>query len=490
MNPLTSTSQPPSPSQPGLEKYFIHHFNYNVDNLEENVAIYKKKYIDIIGVTPEVILLKDNNKTLYVKLYTKQEIIHNLQNLNELAKYGIELKLSNTQSDQNSIFCLGIPAALCKIKTDKLIKSIEDNHGDLKVMDIYMLPLKSNEQAITSAKITLATQEMVEKTLATGLTIHKHKVNITQISRAKVLGTPQCFKCFGYEHETNNCNEERRCLHCSKHHLYKDCPNKTKKSTCANCKGAHKSNSNRCSIRKKYLIVPVSKKDREIVVIKNPESTYNEAAIPTTNPWFKKTNHQENERIDRTPIIPAPSSQPSSQNMPSTSYSDCFTMALKFVNPFEAFIEIQEAFGLKVVKMPDSLKNKLKPEFGGEIFVPPPEESSARTREVQASPSSAVNNLAQKNNSPSTSTPRTKTQKKNSTPAVTIEHKSDEDDTDSSSSDDELPNVTITNVTKSNENQVPPDVPYLRQHTERYLKYMEQQKQAALKQKKGKGKKK
>ena len=46
-------------------------------------------------------------------------------------------------------------------------------------------------------------------------------------------------------------------------------------------------------------------------------------------------------------------------------------MALKFNKPFKAFVELQKAFGLKVIEIPDSLQQELKPEFGGNLFVPP-----------------------------------------------------------------------------------------------------------------------
>ena len=149
-----------------------------------------------------------------MKLQTKKENIHNLNILNDLSKYGITLNLSHVQMDQNLIFCLGIPAELSKKNKQTLMKSIEDKNKELKVMDIYMLPLKSEEQALTSLKISLATQDMVDKTLPNGLTLCNHSINVTQISRAKVLGTPQCFNCFSFDHATDSCNNNKKCLSC------------------------------------------------------------------------------------------------------------------------------------------------------------------------------------------------------------------------------------------------------------------------------------
>ena len=378
MNPSTLTS--PSPPHPGLDKFFVHHFNYKIDNLEDNIEAYQQKYYEIVGVTPEHMKLKDNNKTLHVKLQTRKETIHNADILNELSKYGIELKLSNNQMDQNSIFCLGIPAEMTKIKKQKIIKSIEENNKKLKIMDIYLLPLKSKDQILTSIKISLATQEMVDKTLSEGLSFCNHKIAITQISRAKVLGTHQCFNCFSFDHPTESCNKDKKCLHCGENHLYKHCPNKTKNPKCANCSGNHKPNSNRCNTRKKYLIIPVSDKDPDVLIVKNPESNYTDN-IPTSNPWFNKEKNKtslqgsskdnftvlkhQNKPIPRPAPFSVPSSSADPQITPTTSYSDVLNMALKFNNWSLAFKELQKAFGLPLVLIPDSIVNDLKPEYTG-----------------------------------------------------------------------------------------------------------------------------
>ena len=391
MNP-TSFSSPAT--HPGMEKFFIHHFNYNINNIEDNIKAYEDKYKEIVGISPDKIMLRDDNKTLYVKLQTKKETVHNINILNKLMEYGIELKLSKKQADQNSIFCLGIPAALSKNNKKKIIKSIEYNQKDLKVMDIYMLPIKSEDQVLTSIKITLATQEMVDKTMSAGISICNHQVKITQISRARVLGTSQCFRCFSFDHPTESCQYEIKCLHCCENHLYKDCQNKSKRPTCANYNGAHKSNSNRCPIKKKHLIVPVSSKDPEILIVKNPESTYKEAAIPSNNPWFNKNKNHGNiaqqQNLEPVPkTTPSPSAVPATSTNQSANYSDVLNMALKFNNWTLAFTELQKAFGLPPVQIPNSIINDLKPEFAGNssiINIPPPAEELSYVRPESPEP--------------------------------------------------------------------------------------------------------
>ena len=341
-NPPSSTMNPhpltqPNPTQPEKTIYH-HHFNYLISNVEDDISLYRDKYTQIVGISPETFRFKDKN-LLYVKIHSDRKVIHNIDNISELKRYGMELKLSTQQLDQNSVFCLGIPAGITKVKKEKIISNINSNHPDLKVMDVFVLPLKTREQKITSIKISFATQIMVSHAMGQGIKIINHSIPITNIKRAKILGSPQCMRCYAFTHETYNCKNKLKCLHCSEEHFYKNCPNKGKSPTCTNCSGGHKPNSNRCPTRKQYLIIPKTNSDPDIKIIKNPESSFKEINGP-------------NIKIDKPKL-----------DIPTTSYNDCLNMALKFTNWEKAFIEFQKAFGLKIVGIPDTIKNDLKPEF-------------------------------------------------------------------------------------------------------------------------------
>ena len=363
----------PSSSSSLVEKFYIHHFYYKLTQLEDNVHLYLDKYVDIIGFEPEVMNIKDG--TLYVKLLTKLQNVHTVEILNNLEKYGIHLKLTRNQSDLNSVYCTGIPPSITKEKKENILKALSLNSPNIKFLDIYVLPLKEEGQNFTSAKITLATQEMVNLALNNGLQISTHAIYVSQITRAKILGSPQCYKCFSFDHLYQKCTANAKCLHCSNEHMYKVCPNKNKSPTCGNCKSSHKSNSNNCPIEKNYLITPKANKDPEVIIERNPETSYKEANIPTTNPWFdkQKTKQKDANNTQSAPkVTPPPTiNEISPVQINATSSSDCFNMALKFNNPFKAFTEIQKAFGLKVFEIPESLHHELKPEFAGDLFVPP-----------------------------------------------------------------------------------------------------------------------
>ena len=327
---------PPQPLPSQNDKtIYAHHFNYLINNVEDDIELYKEKYSQIVGLKPEIMKFKDKN-LIYVKIQTDKKIIHNINIIRELNNYGMELKLSSQQLDKNAVFCLGIPAGFTKIKKDKLISALNTSHPDLKIMDIYILPLKNREQNITSIKISFATQAMVNSAMRTGLKLMDHTITISKINRAKILGSPQCMKCYDYTHQTYKCKSNIKCLHCSGEHVYKNCPNKSKSPTCANCLGGHKPNSNRCPTRKNYLIIPKTDSDPDTKVVLNPESSIKEINGPVT---YKNQT---------------------SPSFPNVSYSDCLDMALKFNDWRKAYIEIQKSFGLKVIQIPDTIVNDIR----------------------------------------------------------------------------------------------------------------------------------
>ena len=137
---LQPSSPQSIPTQPDKTN-FVHHFNYTVNSAEDKIDLYRDNYIEIVGISPEIMKFKEKN-LLYIKLQSEQKTIHNIHIIKELSSYGLELKLSSQQLDQNAIFCMGIPAHFCKIRKDEIIQTINTKQLELKVMDVYVLPLK------------------------------------------------------------------------------------------------------------------------------------------------------------------------------------------------------------------------------------------------------------------------------------------------------------------------------------------------------------
>ncbi len=61
--------------------------------------------------------------------------------------------------------------------------------------------------------------------------------------------TNQCFRCCGFNHSSNRCEKEAKCIRCAGSHLYKDCTipiSDTKNHKCANCLQNHAAVSKVC----------------------------------------------------------------------------------------------------------------------------------------------------------------------------------------------------------------------------------------------------
>ena len=191
-----------------------------------------------------------------------------------------------------------------------------------------------------------------------GIQLMDHQIQISNITRAKILDTPQSMRCYSFEHQQENCKNSQKCLHCADNHINKNCTNKSKSPTCPNCSGGHKPNSNKCPNRKKYLVIPKINTDPDIKIVKNPESSFKEIngskliQSPTVN------NH------------PSPTTVPITKPInPNANYADCLNMTLKFNNWSKAYVEFQKSFGLEI---PDSIKEDLRTEYKPNVPVPQP----------------------------------------------------------------------------------------------------------------------
>ena len=273
-----------------------------------------------------------------------------------------------------------------------ILSTINSDNLEIFALDCYIIPPKSINQKTASFKITVATQKMASIAISKGFKKLNKYINPTQLSRSKILNTSQCSKCQAFNHSYNGCkNIINVCLYCSLGHEFKNCLNKKKPALCNNCGSNHRTTSNNCPIKQKYLFVSTSfhDKDKEKLRV-NPESSYFiEAPIPSNNPWashpttnsqppVQSNNHQNFPSLPgkKAPLLPTPNLFPqishqktsptlaNNQPHPLITYDQCFAMAVRFVDwPF-AFEELQRAFNLfPDISIPSSLHNKLKPEF-------------------------------------------------------------------------------------------------------------------------------
>lgn len=91
--------------------------------------------------------------------------------------------------------------------------------------------------------------------------------------RRKSKEIPQCKKCQLYGHTRNYCQSQDRCVKCTGHHLYTQCPKRPEEDPqCVNCLEKHPENYKGCSY---YL--KISKKPPFNTSIRTPDKLYSEA---------------------------------------------------------------------------------------------------------------------------------------------------------------------------------------------------------------------
>ena len=378
---------------------FVHNFKYNYTTACEisDLNHLANEYERCTHLTPTNFELNKEHNYINVTILSEKDTVHTCSILNDLAAIGLELKLNSNQIDKNSIFCVNGPAELWKAEKDIIISTINSFNEDIFAIDCYIIPPKSIFQKTASFKVTVATQKMASFAISKGFKVLNKYINPTQLTRSKILNTSQCSKCQAFNHGYNGCkNIKNVCPHCSLDHELKNCHNKKKPALCNNCGGSHRTTSNSCPIKQKYLIIPTSFHDKDKINLRiNPESSYyNEAPAPTNNPWsahHSNIPHNSNNPpppippynqtnfpslpANRAPLLPTPNFPPNShhdnsnstainQAHPLISYEQCFAMATKFIDwPF-AFKELQKAFNISpVISIPSSLHNQLKPDF-------------------------------------------------------------------------------------------------------------------------------
>ena len=110
----------------------------------------------------------------------------------------------------------------------------------------------------SSAIISLATQEEVQKALRTRIVVAETTVHAVEYTDNKPQD--QCLKCQGFEHTHQKCINTTICQICAEKHNTRDhtcyickkgqemCEHTVLK--CSNCNEAHKANSSECAVFK------------------------------------------------------------------------------------------------------------------------------------------------------------------------------------------------------------------------------------------------
>ena len=152
---------------------------------------------------------------------------------------------------ERTIFVTNIKPHVTKLPVQQLVADFNANNGSIKAEEIKdVTPTDSTK---TTLKIILNDKEQVDQALIKGIRLRLVWIHPANITRQREDDIKQCYKCFKYEHYTNQCARTSPiCSICSGDHHFRDCPNPNIKK-CANCNGNHIAIARGCPTRKKEL---------------------------------------------------------------------------------------------------------------------------------------------------------------------------------------------------------------------------------------------
>ena len=153
---------------------------------------------------------------------------------------------------ERSVFINNIRGFINSYEPEEIQREIT-RLNNIKVVKV----LKINSNYVNNSKITikliLDSKEDAEYVTQHGISFFSIKISPMFVRKETITEIRQCFKCFSFEHFTNECKLEFGiCSICSGKHNFKTCKSKDKLQ-CANCGGPHISIAAACPIRKKYL---------------------------------------------------------------------------------------------------------------------------------------------------------------------------------------------------------------------------------------------
>ena len=132
-----------------------------------------------------------------------------------------------------------------------LLQDFNTSNGNMQTEEIKdVTPHNSSK---TTLKIILQQNEHADYAMAQGIRLRLVWIDLINITKQKDDEIRQCFKCFKFEHYTNQCERPLPiCSICSGDHHFKNCPNPTIKK-CVNCSGDQIAIARGCPTRRKEL---------------------------------------------------------------------------------------------------------------------------------------------------------------------------------------------------------------------------------------------
>lgn len=149
---------------------------------------------------------------------------------------------------QRTIFITKLRPYITDRHYSDILREINSHEINPKVMRLHLIPNKS--QYSKTLKVIFFSPEDAERACNQGIFMYDISVDPCSIRKDEYIDVEQCFKCFQYSHQIQNCKSTATiCSICAQNHYYLHCTNK-ENPKCVNCEGPHSSVSYSCPIRK------------------------------------------------------------------------------------------------------------------------------------------------------------------------------------------------------------------------------------------------
>ena len=170
----------------------------------------------------------------------------------KLAAYQLRALSNSIHNSEKTIFVTKVRPFVADYSTDDIINNI-NNNNNVSVKSLFIVRRRDYSQGQPiSLKMTLSTAQDTQSILDSGITIMKMDIPPERIFMEEPITITQCFKCFKYGHETNQCpGDISYCSKCAGKHNFRTCTSTYSK--CINCNEPHLAVSRECKARKDHI---------------------------------------------------------------------------------------------------------------------------------------------------------------------------------------------------------------------------------------------
>ena len=168
------------------------------------------------------------------------------ENVNKAKEKGFEIYTPIEYGAMRTVVVKEIDEMIDDYSNEEIMANVEQLNTWAKVTEIYKMPTTSK-----MIKVQFKSTQMAQRAAAEGIVVLYQKIPPKKIEKEIFVRLTPCNNCFGYTHETKNCEKRKMtlCAYCAgEGHRQQQCTAMVPK--CINCGEEHRTLAAQCPIRK------------------------------------------------------------------------------------------------------------------------------------------------------------------------------------------------------------------------------------------------